>query len=495
MSEDDHRGEKGARTAGPAPHQLANDVTVTAQAHRKAARAGAVADHPGRSLEEGARIGRFTVIRELGAGGMGVVMAAYDPKLDRNVAVKLLKPTARGQDRDGLQMRLMREARALAKLNHPNVIAIHDVGSHGDEIFIAEELVDGGDLRAWLAETPRSWSELLDVFRQAGRALAAAHAAGIIHRDIKPGNVVVDGEGRVRVLDFGLAKRIEDVKEVEAVADTLTPDLSPGEGLDTRTGTVLGTPLYMSPEQHLRQDADEQSDLFSFCVTFYEALYGEPPFAGDSLAALERQVTQGKVRDAPADSRVPGWVRRVLLRGLRVTPDERYPTMNALLDALSTDPAATRKRTLVVVGIAVTFALLGAVALFVFLRGTGALDRGAATLADARPEEVLNSGEKLATQYWRQATAQYDLGNYAAAIELYEKGYEAAPAPFFLYNIGQAYRRADDCQNAIRYYRTYLARARYAAKRDEKAEGHVQELIDKLLASCDMDEAAPAPVR
>lgn len=515
LSKDDQdtngENQPEAPTIGNADTGSADAIgeTLTATPLSGEARAAAIRQATGTRPEvrEGDRIGRFTVLRELGAGGMGVVLAAHDPKLDRKVALKLLKPQERGRDRDSLQMRLMREARALAKLNHPNVIAIHDVGTHGDEIFIAEELVDGQDLRAWRAESPKPWREVLDVFRQAGRALAAAHAAGIVHRDFKPGNVVVDREGRVRVLDFGLAKRLEDLPaepesaSVESLvsADTVvSPESDPSENLETRTGTVLGTPLYMAPEQHLRQAAGEQSDLFAFCVTLYESLYGEPPFAGDCIAELQRNVTQGNVREPPPASRVPGWVRRVLLRGLRPTPEERYPSMDALLAELANDPAEGRRRKLVVTAIAVTFALAGALGVVAVLWGTGAFDKSPLLAGVKSPAEsssadqAMSDDEKSATRYWQEGTKQYDLRNYTRAIGLYRKGFEAAPAPFFLYNIAQAYRLQGDCQSAIYYYKRYLSQARYVVRRDMKVEQQVRDRIAELEKTCKPEGDASA---
>jgi len=479
-----------------------DEETLTGTDIREADPSAPALDEPG--LRRGSRIGRFTVLRELGSGGMGMVVAAHDPKLDRDVALKLLKPGERGQGRDDMKTRLLREARALAKLNHPNVISIHDVDTHEDEIFIAEELVDGRDLRAWRREKSRAWRDALEVLCQAGRALAAAHAAGIIHRDFKPGNVVVDREERVRVLDFGLAKRLEDDPETSMVgeADTVAVPYSEATaGSETRTGTLLGTPLYMAPEQHQYRAADARSDIFSFCVTLYETLYGEPPFAGTSLQELRANVTGGNVRDAPQGADVPAWLRRVLLRGLRPNPDERYPSMETLLRDLERDPTAGRKRTLVVAGIAVSFALAGAAAVLGVAWRSGAFDgrpaESEATSAQPSPtpaaspatEHPVTAEEQRATELWKKGTAQYQLRHYARAAKLYEEAYEAAPAPFFLFNIAQAYRLAGDCESALHFFKEYLRSAEFSEPRDKSVEQQVEDRISQLTAECGVDAA------
>jgi eukaryotic-like serine/threonine-protein kinase len=287
-------------------------------------------------LDRGAAVGRYVVLDRIGAGGMGVVYAAYDPELDRRVALKLLRPDRFGGEAG--RSRLLREAQALARLTHPNVVAVHDAGTFGDRVFVAMELVEGETLRQWLEAEPRSWREVLDRFLPAGRGLAAAHAAGLVHRDFKPENVLLGRDGRVRVVDFGLAKALADAAEepAEALAE-------PGGGTPlTEWGVVLGTPAYMAPEQVRGIAADARSDQFSFCVALYEALYGERPFAGE-----------GVVREAPAGTRVPGWLRAVVLRGLKASPEERYPAMDGLLRDLEGDPEAVRRRWLAAAAIVV----------------------------------------------------------------------------------------------------------------------------------------------
>ncbi|HVO31312.1 MAG TPA: serine/threonine-protein kinase, partial [bacterium] len=277
-------------------------------------------DAAGISLR-GEAVGRYLLGDRIGEGGMGVVYSAYDPQLDRAVAVKLVR--IEGEDRRGrdeLKARLLREARAMARLSHPNVVAVYDAGEWNDRVFLAMELVRGATtLKAWLAASTRSWREILRVFREAGRGIAAAHAAGVIHRDVKPDNILLDVDGRARITDFGIA-RAEDVAEPAEIAGVETPDL-------TRAGRVVGTPAYMAPEVLFGAPADARSDEFSFCVTLHLALYGKRPYPDNRI----REGALVHAAEPPPDSRVPPAVRRILLRGLSLRPEDRYPTMEALL--------------------------------------------------------------------------------------------------------------------------------------------------------------------
>ncbi|MFP2929901.1 protein kinase domain-containing protein, partial [Pyxidicoccus sp. 3LG] len=292
-------------------------------------------------LERGATLARYVVLERIGAGAMGVVYAAYDPELDRKVALKVLRPE--GRQVEELRLRLVLEAQALARLSHANVVSVHDVGSHGDCVFLAMELVDGVTLAEWL-KTPRSWQEVLRVFTEAGRGLAAAHAAGLVHRDIKPANVLVGKDGRARVTDFGMARPLN---RGPAASPRVGPDLplspspstaSPPVTPLTRTGALLGTPAYMAPELLTGRRADALSDQFSFCVALHEALYGVRPFEGSSLEEVARAALEGRVRPAVPGTKVPAWVRRAVLRGLKPRPEERYPSMEPLLAALAPPP-------------------------------------------------------------------------------------------------------------------------------------------------------------
>ncbi len=292
-----------------------------------------VAGGPIRGLAPGRLLGRYVVIERIGAGGMGVVYAASDPELGRKVALKLMRPDRR-DSRGLLDDRLLREAQSMARLAHPNVVSVHDVGWFGDQVFVAMELVEGQTLTRWLAAEQRSWREVVAVFLAAGRGLAAAHAAGILHRDFKPDNVLVGRDGRVRVMDFGLARSAGPHPAAPGAAGW-------GPGADrlglslTRTGDVLGTPCYMAPEQLLGDPTEPRSDQFSFCVALWEALYRQRPFEGDSLESLAGAVLQGKLREPPRGARIPARLRRTVARGLAVSPGARHPDMADLLARLA----------------------------------------------------------------------------------------------------------------------------------------------------------------
>ncbi|MBZ4415628.1 tetratricopeptide repeat protein [Myxococcus sp. RHSTA-1-4] len=282
-------------------------------------------------LAQGATLARYVVLERIGRGAMGEVYAAYDPELDRQVALKLLRPGDRHVEE--LRVRLLREAQALARLAHPNVVTVHDVGVCDDRVFLALELVEGTTLSEWLKQ-PRSPEEVLRVFRDAGKGLAAAHAAGLVHRDFKPANVLVGQDGRARVTDFGLARPSNRWPRPRSPSES--PPRAPGAPSPlTRTGALVGTPAYMAPEQQQGHGVDALSDQFSFCVALYEALHGVRPFGGGSLEELGRAAREGRVRPPEREVKVPARVRRAVLRGLRARPEERFPSMDALLAELA----------------------------------------------------------------------------------------------------------------------------------------------------------------
>jgi len=293
---------------------------------------------PDDELPRGATIGRYMVLSCLGSGGMGVVYAAYDPELDRKVAIKLLRSeSAAGSSR----VRFLREAQAMARLSHPNVINVFDVGTIGERVFIAMEFVDGGTLTSWLHAQERSQQDILSVFADAGRGLQAAHAAGLVHRDFKPDNVLVSKDRQVRVMDFGLARSVGQAEHDVEDGPTMPRPLlstSSSQALNVRlthTGAMMGTPRFMAPEQYESQPTDPRTDQFSFCVALYEALYGVPPFVGEDINTLGFNVIRGRVTSAPPDTKVPTWIRSVLLRGLQVKPADRFSSMEGLLTALN----------------------------------------------------------------------------------------------------------------------------------------------------------------
>jgi eukaryotic-like serine/threonine-protein kinase len=291
-------------------------------------------------IERGTSVGRYLVIGRLGAGGMGVVFAAYDPKLDRKVALKALhRAVDPAQDSAG-RARLVREAKAMARLSHPNVVTVYDVVVDGDRALVAMELVEGESLRDWLASTRRTWREIVDAFQQAARGMVSAHEAGIVHRDFKLDNVLVGKDGRVRVGDFGLAR---------VAPSELAPNTESNAAIAlgaSGAGGIAGTPAYMAPDQLRGAPGDARSDQFSFCTALHEALYGERPFAGETVMALLDSIDSQQVRPAPPGTQVPRWVRAVILRGLCARPDQRYGSMREVLEALERDPSVRRRRVL-----------------------------------------------------------------------------------------------------------------------------------------------------
>jgi len=374
--------------------------------------------------DEPQRIGRFEIRRPLGTGGMGVVYAAWDPVLQREVAVKLLRlDRVRAEHLEAASEQLRREAQTAARLSHANVVAIYDVGEHQGSTYVAMELVDGPSLARWIAATARTCREVLSMFFHAGRGLAAAHGVGLIHRDFKPTNVLVGTDHRPRVVDFGLAHfgavpamqlrpGEPDLLSTSSGADreigsesittlgegpgwdanpsgvfepsrsgafemsrgrrdlgttspgesftagvlreridvTTTSSLSSVSMLDgsmggdrsitmspdvTTPGLFVGTPAYMAPELFIGAGADARTDQFAFSVAVYEGIYGERPFAGTTAREVADNVLAGRVSPAPARSRVPGWLRAIVLRGLSVNPDERYASLNSQLAAIA----------------------------------------------------------------------------------------------------------------------------------------------------------------
>jgi eukaryotic-like serine/threonine-protein kinase len=366
-------------------------------------------------LERGGAMGRYVILDRIGTGGMGVVYSAYDPELDRKVALKLLRPDRGSSSGDAARLRLLREAQAIARLSHPNVIAVYDTGSFGDQVFIAMEFVEGWTLRQWIEEKEPSWREILGRFVLAGRGLAAAHAAGLVHRDFKPDNVLLGKDGRVRVVDFGIARPLEGS---EAPAEGGGPLSGSGSILATpltQWGVALGTPAYMAPEQLRGEAADARTDQFSFCVSLYEAFYGERPFPGTETREILAAVRRGTVREEPAATRVPRHLRAVLLRGLSAAPSERYPSMEALLHDLERDPVAVRRLWLaaaaVILVTGAVFSGFGWVQARRVRLCSGAEEKMAAVWDRRKPAvraAFLATGVSFAPESWRRAETALD---------------------------------------------------------------------------------------
>ncbi|WP_224242417.1 serine/threonine-protein kinase [Hyalangium gracile] len=365
-------------------------------------------------MQPASQVGRYLLLQRLGEGGMGVVYSAYDPDLDRRVALKLLRPDGQ-TDSEEARARLLREAQALARVSHPNVIPIFDVGVWGEQVFLAMELVEGGTLASWLKETERPWREVLSYFLQAGRGLQAAHEAGLVHRDFKPANVLVSRTGRVFVTDFGLARQMggasapKALPPTEELARRMTPtDNRLLETPITQVGLVMGTPSYMSPEQFRDAELDARSDQFSFCAALYLGLYRQRPFepgrmesyAVSSAAKSAKSapppdgrhtvpMTPKKPRAAesasrpaspilepPREARVPTWVKQAVMRGLALEPAARFPSMTELLEALSQEQRRVQRRRWGV-GAAVVGAALTVVGVVEYRQSRVCVDAGA----------------------------------------------------------------------------------------------------------------------
>jgi serine/threonine protein kinase len=292
--------------------------------------------------------GRYVPLTRVGHGAFGTVYAAIDPRLDRKVAVKVLKPERQNAHN---RARLLREAKALAAVSHPNVVAVYDVSESDDQrgVHIAMEFVEGRSFREWV-RAGRTFDEILGALVAIGRGLAAAHAAGLAHRDIKPDNVMITSEGAAKIVDFGLARAgsSDSVASSEAVPANLSDEI-------TSHGTVMGTPAYMAPEQHAGERGGPLSDQFSFCVLAFEAFAGFRPFAGDSPGELQINIHQRRLRTPPR-SAMPARLLRVLQRGLSADPYERFESMACLLDEIDRRPSTRTKTALRALAIVTAFA-------------------------------------------------------------------------------------------------------------------------------------------
>lgn len=286
--------------------------------------------------------GRFVFLRLIGQGGMGRVYAAYDEDLDRKVALKVLQEIGGiGAEQNA---RILREAQAMARLAHPNVVHIYEVGEVDDKLFIAMEFVEGGTLTEWQRSSQRAWEDIIRLYRAAGEGLLAAHEAGLVHRDFKPDNVLLGRDGRPRVADFGLARTDNPAEASLSRSQSLAfPDIQqakPDPLLKrplTISGAIIGTPAYMSPEQYCGEPTDARSDQFSFCVALYEAIYGEVPFGGETLAELSANVIAGRFKPLTDPEGVPSQILRALRRGMALEPAQRFSSMAELLMALDID--------------------------------------------------------------------------------------------------------------------------------------------------------------
>ncbi|MDC0666195.1 serine/threonine-protein kinase [Nannocystis radixulma] len=441
-------------------------------------------------------LGRYVLLERVGAGGAGEVYAAYDPELDRKVAVKLLRAGA-GDERQ--RERLIREARAIAQLAHPNIIAVFDVGTYDERelerggaepgadadpgseargVFVVMELVAGQTLADWLTQRPRSWREVVGMYIQAGDGLVAAHRSGLVHRDFKPSNVLVGHDGRARVLDFGLARfesqlaasgvrplppsllaaqdADEAMRAITAKGGSAASQSSPFGATLTQAGALLGTPAYMSPEQHAGSPADARSDQYSFAVALYQGLYGRLPFDGTSARALALAKDAGSLA-LPPGSTVPLALFRTIARALAREPASRYPSLSDLLAELARDPLRTRRR---VLAAAAVLAL-------------GGLALGVSATVEHRTRQRCEQDGALPAGIWddeRRATVR-------AAVEVSDRPYVRGSAEWLLghiddYAAGLVAARTEACMaTRVDGTRTEEALARTSRCLDSRVEG------------------------
>lgn len=364
-------------------------------------------------ITRGMSLGHYVLLEKLGAGGMGEVFAAFDPRLDRRVALKLLRAGSLSAEEG--KARLLREAQAMARLQHPNVIAVHDVGTFGDRVFIAMEFVEGETLGEWL-RGDHTWQQIVETFVEAGSGLAAAHSAGLVHRDFKPDNVLIGKDGRPRVVDFGLARQSTSTPPptLPITPDAVIPDSSLAVPL-TRDGAVMGTPGYMAPEQIAGLPTDARSDQFSFSVALYEALYGKRPYGGATLRAHANEIAQGHLLAPPSGSPVPDFVYDALARGLSSDPAKRWPDMASLLKALEPRQGLSGKLVLLVASLAVLAIAVTSFAVWQQrrLRVCGGSEKRLTGLwDDARKKEIhaafLATRASYAEEVWRKVESNLD---------------------------------------------------------------------------------------
>ena len=376
------------------------------------------------ALERGEKVGQFEILSRIGSGGMGVVFAAYDPRLGRKVALKLLRsPKDSGLSVSDAQRRFLREAQAMAQLSHPNVIAVYDVGRYKSEVYIAMELVEGETLTRWLRRWKRPWRDILDKFLAAGTALAEAHGSGLAHRDFKPDNVLVGSDERVRVMDFGLVRSLFfDAPGADGHAPAREPHAGMLGHALTRTGALMGTPRYMAPEQLAGQETEARSDQFSFCVALYEALYDQHPFEGDTAAGLG---PDSSARPLPPETEVPSWLHNALVRGLSFKAKDRFPTMRDLLRAITPPPLRPSRVRLAIAASMVGVALVYATAAWIQARSESEKLGSEVGMAHARVAELEQEVKDL-LRHVEQLEGR--TGTQQAVIDALEQRLNAASA-------------------------------------------------------------------
>jgi tetratricopeptide (TPR) repeat protein len=475
--------EPGPRPVDPAGATVSWQPALPADPEAPGADGGtaALAGSPARLLR---RVGQFVLLERLGAGGMGVVFAAFDEKLERKVAIKLVA-THGGNER--AQQRLLREAQAQARLSHPNVVTVYEVDTLPEgKLFIAMELVRGPTLGTWQDEAARTWPEIVAMYSAAGEGLAAAHRGGVVHRDFKPDNALVGDDGRVRVADFGLAfaAEPEDAAITGAADGQDTMPSGPRPAL-TAVGAVVGTPGYMAPEQFTVAAADARSDQFSFCVALYEALHGERPYA--DLAFLNG--ARPAPRCTEPDPAYPRWLWDVVMRGLALAPGERFASMDALLAELTRSRARTRRRVLTAAALVGTLAIVGVTSSALTGHSPPACPPATGELAGiwdlaTKPRiqaALLGTGTPFAASVWASTEAAFD--RYA---ERWIGAQQAACEATHVRHVqsAQLLDRRMDCLAGRR--RSLAAAAEVLQSRPLQAVEHAGEILGSLgdIALC-----------
>lgn len=359
-------------------------------------------------LPTGTRRGRYILLEPIGWGGMGVVYAAFDPELNRKVALKLLRlEFTEGTLANELKSRLLREAQAMARFSHPHVVRIYDVGSVDDRIFIAMEFIEGLNLRQWLNHNTSTTHQILSFFVQAGEGLAAAHEEDLVHRDFKPDNILIGKNGSVSITDFGLVQSnvIQEAGGISSLMDRESQAIQKDKPqFLTRAGSLIGTLPYMAPEQLRSQTVDARSDQFSFCVALYESLCGERPFPGKDTQTLLAQIKTGP-KTPETSKEIAPWLWSMLQRGLAPHPDDRYPSMNALLEELHhavTPPATLKSQPLLVAGLGMLMGLFVLVLLYAIQPQKPNCQDGTTKLSNVWNEEKQQSMQKAFLKIQRQ---------------------------------------------------------------------------------------------
>ena len=377
------------------------------------------------NLRGGDLVGRYVVLGVIGAGGMGIVYLAYDPELDRRVALKVLRPEFSHLDTVGPS--LLQEAKSMARLQDPNVCTVYEVGTAKKLVFIAMEYIDGETLSGWLESKPRTWKEVVEVMIQAGRGLDAAHRNGIVHRDFKPDNIMIDQSGRVRVMDFGVSETA-----VRKPGTRQTPD-EDAPRRDNFSSLVVGTPGYMAPEQLNAKPVDQRCDQFSYCATLYKTLYGQLPYQGHTLRELREAFENNTLVETENPKGVPHWLRQIILRGISIDPDKRFPSVGNLVEQLLLVP---RRRHMMAYGALAAIVLLAVVGTTVLLAGR----------SSDRPKPCRGANDRVATVWNSQIRGQVQQGLLASGLPNAERMWNLVDDNMSRYTSNWVTMHTDACE-------------------------------------------------